>query len=448
MDQHQPPHDDSAETAVVGAMLLAPAAAARGTELLTAEDLYRPANAAVFAAITAAVLAGEPTDPASIAVRLGANLNRTGGAPYLHDLIAAACPPASLAWHAHIVLEHAQRRRLIEAAHRIAQLGYDLERLPEDAAALAGKILAEVLGDRHRTDPVAWRDIIEPALTAIENASQAGDTPGITTGLTKLDQMTGGLRGGQLVVVAGRPSMGKSVLAVDWARRTAFDGGRPALLFSLEMSRGEIFNRVVSAESGTSLGRISRGRLSDSDWTAIARVIGRTESAPLLIDDSAPIHLPDIIARSRRAHSRTPLGLIVVDYLQLLTAGRRMDNREREVAEISRTLKLLAKELEVPVVAAAQVNRGPEQRADKRPMLSDLRESGAVEQDADIVVLLHRDDYYDARTARGKEIDLIVAKHRGGPVGTVVAIHDFAHARLTDIDAVTIFTDRIGDPDA
>jgi replicative DNA helicase len=434
-DYDPTPHDLAAERAVLGAMMLEPIAATRGTELLRAEDFYRPAHVAVFEAVARGVLLREPTDAAAVAVRLGPSLPRVGGAPFLHDLIANAPVSANLAWYAQTVTDRARMRRLIEAGTRIAQIGHDVQRDPGEAAALAGKYLAEACDARSSTDPVAWADVITPAVDAIERASKAGATPGLTTGVTLLDKMIGGLRGGQLIIVAGRPGMGKSQVAGDWARRATFHSRRSAAVFNLEMSRDEMFNRLISAETGVSLARITRGHLTDDEWSKLARRSGETEDTPLYLDDSAPMTLHDIVAKARRLHARRKLSLIVVDYLQLVTLGGRRTNdinREREVSEISRGLKLLAKELNVPVVAAAQLNRNVEARHDKRPVLSDLRESGSVEQDADIVVMLYRDDYYNAKSVRPNELDLIVTKHRGGPSGTVVAIADFAHGRILD----------------
>jgi replicative DNA helicase len=433
LNEYAPPHDDGAERCVLGAMMLDERAALRGSELLVAEDFYRPAHTAIFDRIARAVIMREPTDPIAVATRLGAFLPRVGGAPYLYDLIACVDSPTSIGWHARTVAARAQMRRLIEVGQRIVQLGHDTERDPAEAAAMAVKYLAEATNAQHGGDPVAWRDVITPAMASIDKASKSGTTPGLSTGLALLDKMLGGLRGGQLVVVAGRPGMGKSVLAVEWARLAALHAQKPALIFSLEMGRNEIYNRIISAETAVSLARITRGYLSVDDWAELSTRSGETESAPLFIDDSAPLRLGDIVAKARRQHAREPLALVVVDYLQLLTiGGTRSDSREREVSDISRTLKLLAKELDVPVVAAAQLNRNVEQRTDKRPVLSDLRESGSVEQDADIVVMLYRDDYYNADSKRAKELDLIVAKHRAGPQGTVVAITDFAHGRIND----------------
>lgn len=437
MAERVPPHDLEAESAVLGAMLLNRAAAERGSEVLRADEFYAARNATIFDTIVRALEVQYPTDVVNIAGNLAAesNLERIGGASYLHDLIAAVPIVANLDWYAQIVADHAVRRRLIEAGTRVVQIGYDLNREPGDAAALAQKLLADVAVGRTETGLIPWADIIGPALEAIEEAGNEQRPPGLSTGLSRLDAMTGGFRGGQLVVVGGRPGAGKSIVAVEWARQVAFHQNRAVAIFSLEMSKEEIFNRVAAAETVTSLARITRGYLGDDQWAALGRLAGETESAPLYIDDTAPMSLTDIVARARRMHARTPLAMVVVDYLQLLESGRKSESRQQEVSDISRGLKLLAKELSCPVVAAAQLNRNVEGRGDKRPMLSDLRDSGSVEQDADIVVLLHRENYYNANTPRGNEMDLIVAKHRNGPVGVVIAAADFQHGRLVDMDA-------------
>jgi replicative DNA helicase len=432
MSEHVPPHDLGAEQCVLGAMMLNPAAANRAVELLRSGDFYRPAHGIVFAAVAAAVAEREPVDALAIAARLDASgeLSRVGGANALHDLVACVPTAASIGWYARIVTDRSRMRQLVEAGVKISQLGYELDRDPGDAAAIAGKVLADATAVRSDVELMALADVISPALDAIEKSSDRGTTPGLSTGIDALDDTLGGLRGGQLVVIAGRPGMGKSILGVEWARQTAVLGGKPAALFSLEMSRNEVFNRLISAHAGISLGAITKGHLSQRDWDTVASVSGRMSNAPLYIDDSAPLTLADLVARARRRHSQSPLALIVVDYLQLMTLGRKVDNRQQEVAELSRGLKLLAKELNCPVVAAAQLNRGVEMRQDKRPHLADLRESGAVEQDSDIVLMLYREKYYNVKTPRGDQIDLILAKHRNGPTGITVALADFEHARL------------------
>lgn len=432
MSDRVPPHDLGAEQCVLGAMMLTATAAARAVELLRAEDFYRPAHSTVFAAIAAAVAEREPVDALAIGARLAASseLSRIGGASALHDLVACVPTAANVGWYARIVADRSRMRQLVDAGVRISALGYELDRDPGDAAAIAGKVLADATATRADVDLLPLGELIGPALDAIEATSDGGSTPGLSTGIDALDDATGGLRPGQLIVVAGRPGMGKSVIGVEWARQTAVLGGKATAVFSLEMSRNEVLNRLIAAQAGISLAAITRGHLSQRDWDTVAAISGRMSGAPLFIDDSAPLSLGDLIARARRKHAQTPLALVFVDYLQLMTLGRKVDNRQQEVAEISRGLKLLAKELGCPVVAAAQLNRGVEMRNDKRPHLADLRESGAVEQDSDIVLMLYREKYYNAGTPRGDEIDLILAKHRNGPTGITVAKAEFEYARL------------------
>lgn len=428
----QPPHDHGAERVVLGAMMLSPSAAAKAAEILSVQDFYRPAHSIVFAAITDAVLGREPSDPVAIAARLteSGELSRAGGAPGLHDLVAAVPVAASVAHYARIVSDRARMRSLIDAGAKITQLGADLDRDPGDAAALAAKVLADATTVKATTSLVPIGEALSGALDAIEAASSGGAIPGLPTGMPKLDEVMGGLRPGQLIVVAGRPGMGKSIIGVEWARHAAIGLGKAVAVFSLEMSRNEVINRVIAAQASIPIAAITNGRLSQRDWDTVATASGRISHAPLFIDDSAPLSLADLFARARRLHAQNPLSLVFVDYLQLMTLGRRTENRQQEVADISRGLKLLAKELQCPVVAAAQLNRGVESRQDKRPHLSDLRESGAVEQDSDAVILLYREQYYDQKTKRGNEIDLILAKHRNGPTGHIVAFADFEYARL------------------
>lgn len=430
-----PPHDLGAESCVLGSAMLSADAARTAVEHLRPEDFYRAAHGTVFAAIAAAVQTREPCDALAIAARLDAagELARIGGAPYLHDLIASVPTAASVGWYARIVTERAAMRRLIDAGIKITQLGYDLDRDPGDAGSLAAKVLADASATRSADDLVPLSEIIGPGLDAIERAGANGIIPGLATGCLALDETLGGLRGGQLIVIAGRPAMGKSVVAIEWARQAAVLDGMRTAVFSLEMGRNEVFHRLISAHTGISLARVSQGRLSQTEWDTVASVSGRMSHAPLFVNDSAPMKFPDIVARARRLHAAAPLALVVVDYLQLLEIGGKTESRQQEVSEISRGLKLLAKELNCPVVAAAQLNRGVEMRQDKRPHLADLRESGAVEQDADVVILLHREKYYNSNTPRGEEIDLILAKHRNGPTGTIVALADFEHARLRNL---------------
>jgi replicative DNA helicase len=264
-------------------------------------------------------------------------------------------------------------------------------------------------------------------------ASRGGVALGVPTGFVDLDAATNGLHPGQMIVVAARPGLGKSTLGLDFARSCSVKHGLTSAVFSLEMSKSEIVMRLLSAEARIRLADMRAGRMSDDDWTRMARRMSEISEAPLFVDDSPNLTLMEIRAKARRLKQRNDLKLIILDYLQLMTSGRKVESRQQEVSEFSRQIKLLAKELEVPVVAISQLNRGPEQRTDKRPMLSDLRESGSIEQDADMVILLHRPDAFERDDPRAGEADLILAKHRNGPTSTITVAHQLHYSRFADL---------------
>ncbi|MFG1659048.1 replicative DNA helicase [Micromonospora chersina] len=416
-----PPHDEEAEQVVLGAMLLSKDAIGDVIDILAGRDFYRPVHGTIFDAILDLYGRGKPTDPQAVANRLyiTRDLNRVGGAPYLHTLIEAVPTVANATWHAGTVKEFAEQRRLIEIGTRVTQIGYQGRLDPDDDPIdRAGQLFFDAVGDTD-TGVTSTVDLVRATLDQIDAAGKGTD-PGLSTGLPDLDDLlNGGLRGGQFVIIAGRPGMGKSVLTMDIARHNALHHGKHVAVFNLEMTGPEILMRVISAETGVFFTRLRRGDVAHEDWITINRKSSDISESGLHIDDFANQTLTSIRARARRLKQRGKLDLIVVDYLQLLSTGKRAESRQQEIAEISRGLKLLAKELDVPVVACSQLNRGNEQRSDKRPQLSDLRESGAQEQDADIVILMHRPDYHDKECERAGEADLIVAKHRGGATDTV-----------------------------
>ncbi|HEY7592616.1 MAG TPA: replicative DNA helicase, partial [Actinophytocola sp.] len=291
-----------------------------------------------------------------------------------------------------------------------------------------------VTEQRTSEDYLPLGDIMEGALDEIEAIDSRGDAMvGVPTGFTDLDELTNGLHPGQMIIVAARPGIGKSTLGLDFARSCSVRHGMTSVIFSLEMSRTEIVMRMLSAEAKIRLADMRGGRMTDDDWTRLARRMSEVSEAPLFVDDSPNMTMMEIRAKARRLKQRHDLKLIVVDYMQLMTSGKRVESRQQEVSEFSRQLKLLAKELEVPVVAISQLNRGPEQRTDKRPMLADLRESGSLEQDADMVVLIHRPDAWERDDPRAGEADLILAKHRAGPTTTVTVAHQLHYSRFTDL---------------
>jgi replicative DNA helicase len=362
------------------------------------------------------------------------SLDRIGGAPYLHTLIESVPTAANAGYYAKIVAEKAVRRRLVEAGMRVTQLGYNESADAEEAVDRAQAEVFAVTERRSGDDYMALESLINPTLEELESiANHGGGLTGVSTGFADLDAKTNGLHGGQLVVVAARPAMGKSTLALDFARNASIKHGQTSAVFSLEMSRIEIVMRLLSAEARVHLQNMRAGKMTDDDWARLAQRIGEVTSAPLFIDDSPNLTMMELRAKCRRLKQRNDLKLVVVDYLQLMTPSKRLDSRQQEVSDMSRSLKLLAKEINVPVVALSQLNRAAENRGDKKPQLSDLRESGAIEQDADLVVLLHREDVYEPESARAGEADFIIAKQRNGPTGTVTVAFQGHYSRFVDM---------------
>jgi replicative DNA helicase len=313
-------------------------------------------------------------------------------------------------------------------------MGYSGTGDVDDTVDRAQAEVYEVTERRTSEDYLPLSDIMGDALTEIEAISNRdGEMVGVPTGFTDLDALTNGLHAGQLVMIAARPALGKSTMGLDICRAASIKHGLTSVIFSLEMSRNEIVMRLLSAEAQVPLQHMRSGTMSEADWSKLASKMGSVSDAPLFIDDSPNMNLMEIRAKCRRLKQRHDLRLVVVDYLQLMTSGKRVESRQQEVSEFSRSLKLLAKELDVPVIAISQLNRGPEQRQDKRPMLADLRESGSLEQDADMVVLLHREDFYERESPRAGEADFIVAKHRNGPTATITVAFQGHYSRFVDM---------------
>ena len=431
-----PPQDLEAEQSVLGGMLLSKDAIADVVETLRPQDFYKPAHETIYDSVLDLYGRGEPADPVTLAAELTkrGELARIGGAPYLHTLIASVPTAANAGYYARIVRERAILRRLVEAGTRIVQLGYTESGDVDSAVDRAQAEIYHVTDNRTSEDYLPLSQIMEGTLDELEAISTRGGTlAGVPTGFSDLDALTNGLHPGQLVVIAARPGLGKSTVALDFARAASIKHGLSSVFFSLEMTRNEITMRLLSAEARVPLHHMRTGSMSDDDWNKLARKMSEVASAPLFIDDSPNMNMMEIRAKCRRLKQRHDLRLVVVDYLQLMSSGRRVESRQQEVAEFSRSLKLLAKELEVPVVALSQLNRGPEQRTDKRPMLADLRESGSIEQDSDVVMLLHREDAYERESPRAGEADFIVAKHRNGPTAVVTVAFQGHYSRFVDM---------------
>jgi replicative DNA helicase len=382
--ERTPPHDVAAEQCVLGGMLLSKDAISDVIEVLGPTDHYRPAHQLVHEAILDLYGRGEPADAITVANELTrrGEIARVGGGPYLHTLIASVPTAANAGYYARIVRERAILRRLVEAGTRIVQFGYAGEADADDLVDRAQAEVFAVTDRRASEDYHSLSEIMPGALDEIEAiGSRGGVLTGVPTGFSDLDTLTNGLHPGQMVVIAARPAIGKSTLALDFARAAAIRHGMTTVLFSLEMGRNEITMRLLSAEARVPLSTMRTGQMNDDDWARLARRMSEVADAPLFIDDSPNMNLMEIRAKCRRLKQRNDLKCVIIDYLQLMSSPKRVENRQQEVSEMSRSLKLLAKELDVPVIALSQLNRGPEQRTDKKPLLSDLRESGCMTED-------------------------------------------------------------------
>ncbi|HWL60551.1 MAG TPA: replicative DNA helicase [Microbacteriaceae bacterium] len=430
-----PPHDLLAEQSAIGGMLLSKDAVADVLEAVKGVDFYIPKHELIFDAILSLYSRGEPTDAIAVTdelTKLG-ELSRAGGPEYLHELTSIVPTAANAGYYGSIVAEKAILRRLVEAGTRIVQMGYASQGEVTDLVNEAQAEVYGVTGGSTAEDFVPLSLALDTAREEIDAATgRGGAMTGVPTGFRQLDELTNGLHAGQLIVIAARPAIGKSTLGLDIARAATVKHELPSIIFSLEMGRSEIAMRMLAAEANVAMHHMRKGTLHQHDHTSIAATLGRINEAPLYIDDSPNMTLVEIRAKCRRLKQRAGLKLVVIDYLQLMTSGKRVESRQQEVSEFSRSLKLLAKELEVPVIAISQLNRGPEQRADKRPALSDLRESGAIEQDADMVILLHRDPF-DKDGPRADEADFIVAKHRNGPTADIPVVFQGQFSRFVDL---------------
>jgi replicative DNA helicase len=433
-----PPHNIEAEESVLGSMLLSKDAIAEVLELLREEDFYRPAHRTVFRSVLELYGHGDAVDAVTVQeeLRRSGALADIGGAPFLHTLVASVPTAANAGYYARIVKEAGVLRRLIDAGTQIVQLGFETPQDTEAAVDQAESLVYQVAQGRVTEDYHTLRDVLTTTLEAIERLHEDHrEITGVPTGFADLDRLTSGLQPANLVIVAARPAVGKSTLGLDVARHAAVRAGVPTVVFSLEMSKTELVQRLMCAECTVDMQRLRTGRMEESDWTRLTRSLGKLADAPLFIDDSPGTTMMEIRAKCRRLKQRHGLGLVVVDYLQLMQPSKRFENRQQEVSEISRSLKLLAKELDVPVVAISQLSRQTEARSDRRPMLSDLRESGALEQDSDVVLFIYRDELYDPESPRKGEADLILAKHRNGPTDTVTVTFQGQYSRFAPMAA-------------
>ena len=431
IEERVPPQNIEAEQAVLGAMLIDKEAIAKATEVLSADDFYREAHRVIFSAMLELYNKNEAVDMVTVTeiLKRDNKLEDIGGIAYITSLANVVLTAANVKYHAEIVAEKSVLRQLVRVSTEIAAMGYEAN---EDVGTLldtAESRILEISNRKKKNDFTAINDILMDSVQSIESLLQnKGGLTGLPAGFADLDKLTSGLHPSDFIILAARPSMGKTALALNIVQNVALRahkviGGEPrsVAFFSLEMSKEQLVNRMLCAEAGIDSQRLRVGEMHDEDWTHLWDACDTMSRAKIYIDDTAGIKAMDMRSRARRLKAEHGLDLIVVDYLQLMQGSGKRNNsgdRQQEVSEISRSLKALARELDVPVLALSQLSRSVESRQVKRPMLSDLRESGSLEQDADIVAFLYREDYYNPET-ENKHTELIIAKHRNGPVDTV-----------------------------
>jgi replicative DNA helicase len=421
-----PPQNLEAEQSVLGAVLLSDTAlpALIIDERLQPGDFYRESHGLIFAAMLELHGAGEPVDDLTLVEHLKQNgqLETIGGRATV-DMLAGSVPAVGNVRHyARIVRENAMLRRLLNAAYEIQAKVHSHEAPPRELVDIAERTILEVAHEDSRKDFRSIEVVLDAETTKLAELSRAGKAiTGTASGYEDLDTITGGFQPGNLIILAARPSMGKSALMANFCENAALEGKKAVALFSLEMSESELAQRFIASQASIKGDDLRKGNVPASRWPKILQASARLANSPLYIDDSSDLSVLDVRAKARRLAQQHAdgLGLIVIDYLQLMRAGGHVDNRVEQISQISRGLKTLARELQVPVIALSQLNRGVEQRTDKRPVLSDLRESGAIEQDADLVMFIYRDEYYDHESEREGIADVIISKHRNGGLGTV-----------------------------
>ncbi|KYD17544.1 hypothetical protein B4119_3967 [Parageobacillus caldoxylosilyticus] len=418
-----PPQSIEAEQAVLGAVFLDPSALTLASEILIPEDFYRAAHQKIFHAMLRVADKGEPVDLVTVTAELAdtQQLEEVGGVSYLSELADSVPTAANVEYYARIVEEKSVLRRLIRTASSIAQDGYTREDEVDVLLDEAERKIMEISQRKHSGTFKNIKDVLVQTYDNIEMLhNRKGEVTGIPTGFTELDRMTSGFQRSDFIIVAARPSVGKTAFALNIAQNVATKTNENVAIFSLEMSAQQLVMRMLCAEGNINAQNLRTGKLTPEDWGKLTMAMGSLSNAGIYIDDTPSIRVSDIRAKCRRLKQESGLGMIVIDYLQLIQgSGRNRENRQQEVSEISRSLKALARELEVPVIALSQLSRSVEQRQDKRPMMSDIRESGSIEQDADIVAFLYRDDYYNKDSENKNIIEIIIAKQRNGPVGTV-----------------------------
>ena len=433
-----PPHDLEAEQAIIGSMLTDKDAVISAIEVLKEEDFYREDNKVIYSAILNLYNRAEPIDIITVKAELESmgKFEKVGGLEYLAELPEKVPTTANAMKYIKIVEEKSTLRRLIKTANEIIELGYSPTEDVEDIMEGAEKKIFNIMQDKAQKSYTPIKDALVESFTKLEELyNRKQHITGVPSGFTELDYRTAGFHGSELILIAARPAMGKTAFVLNIAANAALKGNTAVAVFSLEMSKEQLVNRILCSESMVDSNKVRTGKLEEDDWTKLAGTIGPLSEAEIYIDDTPGINIMEIRAKCRKLKLEKNIGMVVIDYLQLIQgSGKRSGSREQEISEISRSLKILAKELDVPVIALSQLSRAAEQRPDHRPMLSDLRESGAIEQDADIVMFLYRDDYYNQDSEKKDIAEVIIAKHRGGSTGTVELLWLGSYTKFVNLE--------------
>ena len=417
-----PPHDIEAEQAVLGCMITDKDAVIAGVESITEEDFYREDNKLIYKAITNLYNRADPIDIITLKSELSSmgKFEAVGGFEYLAGLSEKVPTTSNVEKYIKIVEEKSTLRTLIKTANDIINAGYDPTQEPESIMDNAEKKIFNIMQKKNQSGYSSIKDILVDSFTELEELyNRKQHVTGVPTGFIDLDNKTAGLHNSDLILVAARPAMGKSAFALNIATNAALSANTGVAIFSLEMSKEQMANRILGSVAMVDGNSIRTGRIADDDWIKLATASGELSQTGIFIDDTPGISIMEIRAKCRKLKMEKNIGMVIIDYLQLVQGSSKSGSREQEIAEISRSLKILAKEINVPVIALSQLSRAPEQRPDHRPMLSDLRESGSIEQDADVVMFLYRDDYYNPDTEKKNIAEVIIAKHRAGSTGTV-----------------------------
>ena len=433
-----PPHNNDAETSALGAMLLSKEAITLSIEIISVEDFYSPAHQKIYSSILSIYNRNEACDVVTLSEELlrTDSLEEIGGSVYLADISSSVAAVSNSRYYLNIIKEKSILRKLIDSSSKVITKAYSPEAAASSLIELAEKSIFEINEDSNRQGLVNIRDIVLDSFSQMEQRAQnPGGLTGLSTGFVDLDRKLSGLQKSDLVLIAARPSMGKTALMVNIATNAALKNDARVAIFSLEMSKNQLVQRVISSNAHVDLQKVISGDINEDEWTKIINAMPIISDLKIEIDDTAAISPLELKAKCRRMKVEKGLDLIVIDYLQLMQMSGRVESRQQEISTISRNLKAIAKELDVPVIALSQLSRAPELRSDHRPILSDLRESGAIEQDADVVMFLYRDEYYNKEESEKPNIgELIIAKHRNGPTGTVELVFKKEYTKFLNLE--------------